>query len=195
MYDRYRKYLYKNKNKFNLDYNMEDECISVEIDLSKSCAHNKKKIEKALPEKRLPGIWIIIDSSDSIKKNSTIETYEVLSTSDIKEEMIKDLQFIYLGIRDSRKNIYNNFSRNVYRRYKYQQIYKTIKAKTKRGHAPTLVFKHIITEPIKDKREDVELKIALDLEAVWWSSNPKQSKYIQKVLGVSADEFKKEDGR
>lgn len=195
MYDTYRKFIYKNKNKFNLDYRIDEDVVYIVIDLDKSYAYNKKQIDKAFLRfgERVPGVWVICDNEPSIK-GGKIEYYEVLSTADMHDEMLKDLQFIYLGIRDAKKNIYNNFRRNVYRRYKYQQIYKRVKLKTQKPHHTVLIFKQVVFEPVRENRENIELKVALDKEAVWWSSNPHQARYIQRIIGVSEDDLKNNDG-
>lgn len=178
MLEKHRLYIYKNRDKFDLNYFEDKSLPYLEIDLSKSYATNKKKIEKIFGNKRKPGIWIIEDSNSNIKKNEYCVVYEVAQTSWIQNEMIKDLQFIYLGIRDSKKNIYARFKQNVYRRYKYQQIYKEIKRKTKKGHTPKIVFRQIVEESDSKKREEIEIKVALSKRAVWWSPNQAQNKFI-----------------
>lgn len=170
------------------------------INLNKGYRYNKNKIEKyfsSFNKKYISGIWIIKDSSlieSHIKRGESVTIYEVAETSSIKDEMIKDLQFIYLGKRDSRKNIYKSVKRNTYSRFKYQQIYLDSKKKIKRNHDHIINFSilsinnDIIPESNysfdKNSRLIFELIFSLITEPKYWSPNPFQRKILNQCVFI-----------
>lgn len=157
------------------------ELESIEIDLKKSYNFNKKKILDSIENtistgkrgskyfKSKGGIWCIYGKNI----NGEIEYFDVAETSSICQEMIKFLQFLTCGKRDVRKNIYKNFERKVYTRFKAQQIYKTL-------HRNKILY-FVVLEYNEDKNERInrEIQYAYKLKASWWSPSPKQNKILK----------------
>lgn len=160
--------------------------FSFHVDLTRSYNYNKKHLENQFREvfgnNIISGVWIIEDIDDKVKKTEIVEVYEVCSSSNILAEMLRGLQFLYLGKRDARKDIYKNFTRNTYTRYKYQQIYLKTKRKTKGNHDAGLSFRIVLNERDKIKRDSDEISIAISNKAVFWSPNKEQSKIINEKL-------------
>ena len=133
----------------------------IKIDFSHSCDWNIKRIEESMP--MYPGVWIITDNNNY---------YEVASTYNIQKEAIEACKWLFLGKRDVRKNIYKSYTRQVYTRYKYQQIYK------KSGPNHKIIFKVIFLEPNKEIRDNLEIDVAYITRAMYWSPSYDQSKVI-----------------
>lgn len=183
-----RSFIYDNSDKFNRVSN--DSIFEYSVDFTKSYKANKKMLENNfdiftkdsnIPDK-VPGVWIIEDYYDKVKKTDIKEIYEVCCTSDIVKEMLRGVQFLFLGKRDSRKDIYKNFRNNTYTRYKYQQIYLRMKRKLKSNHNPELCFKIVNIDDSKECREKCEMSIAIHGKATFWSPNSDQLKIINRSI-------------
>lgn len=148
----------------------------IEIDLTRSYQYNKNLILKNLDGKistgykgrkyykSKGGIWAIRDNKGNF--------YDICETSSIVQEMMKDLQLFTTAKRDVRKDIYKNFKRQVYKRWKFQQIYKAIKPKK-------LYFVVLEFNENKEDRLNREIKYACKTKAKYWSPSPKQKNLIK----------------
>lgn len=155
------------------------------VDFSKSYDWNKRHIGKIFSNNnssKVPGIWIIEDSKEDIKSSEPSITYEVAQTKDILRECIACLKWLFLGKRDARKNIYSNYCKKVYTRYKYQQIYLIASRKTKAHHPTRLIFRQVTIEPCNEYRLLKEMCIAINREAYFWSPDPTQYEMILNIL-------------
>lgn len=180
MWNKDREYLYSRKSLFEKP--IYDEALpSFIVNFSKTYLWNKKELEKIFKNDK--GIWIIKDNKEAIKRGEVIQVYDVAETSYIKDECIKCLQYLFLGKRDYRKNLYNQkYIKRQYTRYKYQQIYLSANRKSKRNRKDILEIKQVYLNNDRNNRLKQEINIAVDLEARYWSPNPQQHKNIEKIL-------------
>lgn len=167
------------ENNAGIRYKVKEQLV-IELSMKDSCSKNKAKILSAIPHemkknirkrgfyaKSEGGIWGIKDS-DGVY-------YDVCETSSIASEMVRAIRNLYSGKKYVRVDIYKRFTRNVYRIYKSQCIYKALPRNKK------VYFVILSYEPDKEKRFKEELKAAIKTKARFWSPNPRQVHLIKEL--------------